>query len=98
MRATLRIFVMFSFMLAGCQTRADNSTCFFRRTNWWERRMDRLETWDRHHGYPLEVAKQAMCVGLVLSGSVAVVAGYILLNSHSHVPAPVDEGFNLFDF
>lgn len=60
----------------------------FHQPNWWERRMDRLDTWDRHHGYPVEKAMDATkfvtgCT-LLAAGAVAGVVAYLYLNGSTN--------------
>ena len=38
--------------------------------------MDRLETWNLRHGYPIEKTKEAMVYSLIVAGSVA---GFVAL-------------------
>jgi len=79
MRPCLCLLLLLTLLVASCQTHVDNSTCFFRRTTWWDRRMDRLEAWDRHHGYPIGQTKEAIlnstAVSLAIAGALVGGAG-----------------------
>ncbi len=85
MRAALGLLLAIVTILAGCQTRPDEHSSFFRRTTWWERRMDRLATWDRRHGYPLthlaDGSKQLVTYSLIATASVAGLVLLILCSS-----------------
>lgn len=66
-----RLIVLLLCMLMlvnGCKTQTPGE---FPQQNWLERRWDRLVTWDRHHGYPIERTKNA--TNFVLGCSIVVI-------------------------
>jgi hypothetical protein len=64
--------------VAGCKTHQPQQTSIFRQPSWWERRMDRLETWEMRHGYPITKTKQAILYTTVAVGiSTLVVGGFV---------------------
>jgi hypothetical protein len=47
--------------------------------------MDRLETWDRHHNYPIGFAKDAIATGLIATGTVLAIVGYFYFGSRDGI-------------
>lgn len=94
MRNLIKI-VLCGCMLCGCKSQPEQKAGFFRQPNWLERRIERLETWNLRHGYPIEKSRDAMLCTLAVTGVVtATVAGivaYCMLNSseqHSKYKTP----------
>jgi hypothetical protein len=71
MKHAITIALCFTLLLLGCQTQQSG---LIRRPSWWERRLDRLETWNRHNGQPLDKARTAVVgTALVVAGAAAIV-------------------------
>jgi hypothetical protein len=77
-RHPLVLWMAISFLITGCRQHEPQQAGLFRQPNWWERRMDRLDTWNRHHGYALDKAKEGTVatIAYTLLG-VAAVAGIV---------------------
>lgn len=96
MRVIINILLCFSLLLTGCKARQELPDGNLRQTSWLERRLDRLDTWETRHGYPIhktkETTKLVAVSILVTAGAVASVAAYLWLNGEydkqygSHVP------------
>jgi hypothetical protein len=86
-RPMLTIAVGFSILLAGCRHPEPSPSGLIRQPGWWERRLDRLETWNRRNGYPLDKAKDGTMttIGYTLVGVAVVGAalGGIILWAHA---------------
>lgn len=80
LRPLVTVCVATALLLAGCQHSPPQHYGMFRRPGWWERRMDRLDTWNRRNGYPLDKAKDGTvaAAGYTILGAAAV-AGIILI-------------------
>jgi hypothetical protein len=83
MKQFMAVLLSVIVMVAGCKTHQSQPVSIFRQPNWWERRMDRLETWDVRHGRPVEKTKEAIiittaAVGITVGFAAAVVAGCAL--------------------
>ncbi|HQR06460.1 MAG TPA: hypothetical protein PLN21_06535 [Gemmatales bacterium] len=79
------IVLCFSMLVNGCKTPTEPQPGDIPQPNWLERRMDRLETWNRRHGYPIEKARDAtktvvVCT-VVAVGAAACIVGYLVLKS-----------------
>jgi hypothetical protein len=70
-RALISSLLIAITLAAGCRHQPAEHSSFFRRAGWWERRMDRLETWNRRNGFPLEKARKhsVEIVGYTLIGA-----------------------------
>ncbi len=68
MRHVVSIILCLSLLVGGCKTQPLGE---FPQPNWLDRRLDRLVTWDRHHGYPIEKTKNA--TNFVLGCTIIVV-------------------------
>lgn len=71
MKQSIAMMLCLTLFLIGCQTQQSG---LIRRPSWWERRMDRLETWNMRHGYPLNRTRDAVVYTAVVT---AIVAGTI---------------------
>lgn len=91
MRVFLSITLCLSLLLPGCKTQEKQPTSIFRQPNWWERRMDRLETWNMRHGYPIEKTKEAIGNTLIVVGATACVVGYFWLNCQPDSTVPFND-------
>ncbi|MFT3880307.1 MAG: hypothetical protein QM703_11675 [Gemmatales bacterium] len=82
MRRILAIILCLSILVIGCKSQPPGE---FPEPNWLERRWDRLVTWDRHHGYPLEKTKNAtnFVVGCTILVIGVAAIGYASLVSQS---------------
>lgn len=85
MRRFIAIILCLNILINGCKTSQVQPPGEFPQPNWVERRMDRLETWNRHHGYPIEKTRNATnfvlgCTILVV-GAAAYGYAYLALES-----------------
>jgi hypothetical protein len=94
MRATLSCMLILAFLL-GCRDQAESNTSFFRRTSWWERRLDRLDTWNSRHGYILHQTRDAVAVALITTGGLVALVGYLYCNAklNDTFPGLIDTDF-----
>jgi len=67
-------------MVNGCKSQPINEAGLYQRPGWWERRMDRLNDWNTHHGYPIQKAKTVAVATLFVAGTIACIAGAWLIN------------------
>src|SRR5260221_10654504 len=85
MRRIIVIFLCLCQLANGCKSQRVNEGGLYQRPGWWDRRMDRLEDWNTHHGYPLDktkaVTKTVVGCTLVAVGTVAGVVAYLVLQS-----------------
>ncbi len=81
MKRFMAVFLGIVISVAGCKTHQPQQASIFRQPGWWERRMDRLETWDTRHGRPVEKTKNAIMLTTAVVGIVVVVAGAALAES-----------------
>ena len=77
MRRLIILFLCLSMLVTGCKTQPVNEAGLYQRPGWWERRMDRLDDWNTHHGYVINKTKTAVLYTLVGIGAVAAFAGYV---------------------
>ncbi|MFO0812350.1 MAG: hypothetical protein U0796_03975 [Gemmatales bacterium] len=78
MKQAITLLFCVTLLLTGCQTQQSG---LIRRPSWWERRLDRLDTWNRHNGLPLDKTRDVVVgTGVVVAGA-AVIVGSLWLNS-----------------
>jgi len=85
MKQFMAVILGIVISVAGCKTHQSQPVSIFRQPSWWERRMDRLETWDTRHGRPVEKTKDVVMlttavVGIVVVVGAAAIAGSMLDN------------------
>lgn len=81
MKKIMAVLLSVIVLVLGCKTHQSQPVGIFRQPNWWERRMDRLETWDARHGRPVEKTKDAIMLTTAVVGIVVVVAGAAIAES-----------------
>jgi len=84
MRRIIVIILCLSQLANGCKSQPVNEAGLYQRPGWWDRRMDRLEDWNTHHGYPIDKAKTVMFYSLIAAGSVTLLVASAMLNSESN--------------
>ncbi|MFT3880308.1 MAG: hypothetical protein QM703_11680 [Gemmatales bacterium] len=82
MRRFVVIFLCLLLLINGCKTQPSGE---FPQPNWVDRRLDRLETWNRRHGYPMEktrdTTKFVVASTVIAVGAVACGLAYLILQS-----------------
>ncbi len=94
MRRLVAIFLCLSLLVNGCKSQPLDEAGLYQRPGWWERRMDRLDDWNAHHGHPIQKAKSLAAATLVVAGAVACVAGVWLINDEPHRKLGQSDPFN----
>lgn len=96
LRPLVTAMVSCSLFTAGCSHLEPARTSFFRRQGWWERRMDRLDAWDLHHGHVIDRAKDntVAVVGYTLLG-VAMVSAIVYETCHPEDEFPQGPLFHI---
>ena len=77
------ILVCLSMLVNGCKSQPLNEAGLYQRPGWWERRMDRLEDWNTHHGYALSKAKSAIFYTAVVGGTLSVLVACAMIKDES---------------
>ena len=89
-------------LVNGCKSQPVNEAGLYQRPGWLDRRMDRLEDWNTHHGYPINKAKAVVCTSLIVGGAIALVVGSAMWNGVPNkkpgYQSPSDDSRWLFSF
>lgn len=80
MNRVIIVALCVSQFVAGCKTQPVNEAGLYQRPGWFDRRMDRLEDWNTHHGYPIDKAKTVVYASLFVGGAIALLAGVAAFN------------------
>lgn len=85
MRRVVILLLCLLLLVNGCKTSPAPQPGEYPQPNWVERRIDRLETWNRRHGYPIEKTRDATNFALgctiIVVGAAAYGLGYLVLQS-----------------
>ncbi len=84
MRRIIVIILCLCQLVNGCKSQPVNEAGLYQRPGWLDRRLDRLDDWNTHHGYPIDKTKTATLYTLVAVGSVALLVASAMANSDTN--------------
>ncbi len=99
MRRLVAIVLSLSMVVCGCKLPEVQQPMEEPQPNWIDRRLDRLETWNRRHGYPIEktrdTTKFVVASTVIAVGAVACGLAYLILQSElDKLAEPKSHGHN----